>query len=96
MDLMASTASVLRSPLNGEALPCFSQCDCASLTGIDVFAHDVSIVPGTRIPAFGFCFPPPIMARHIVQRLVECRAHVVVFLPGVKGYWFPLECSLPQ
>ena len=55
----------------------------------DVLAHNVSIVPGTRIPAFGFRFPPPIMAGHIVQHLVECRAHVVVFLPDAKAYWFP-------
>ena len=90
VDLMACTASVLRSPFSGEALPFFSQYDCAGSAGTDVFAQDVSIVPGTRVPAFGFCFPPPIMAGHLVQHLAECKAHAVVLLPDVKAYWFPL------
>ena len=90
IDLMACTASVMRSPLTGEALPFFSQYDCAGSVGADVFAHFVSLVPGTSVPALGFCFPPPIMAGHIVQHLVECEARAVVLRPDVKAYWFPL------
>ncbi|CAM9718774.1 unnamed protein product [Laminaria digitata] len=90
VDLMACTASVVRSPLSGEALPFFSQYDCAGSAGTDVLAHDVSIVPGAGVPAFGFCFPPPVMAGHVVQHLAECKAHAVVLLPDVKAYWFPL------
>lgn len=90
VDLMACTASVLRSSVNGEALPFFSQYACAVSAGTDVLAHDVSVVPGSRVPAVGFCFPPPIMAGHIVQHLAECKAHAVVLLPDVKAYWFPL------
>ena len=55
-----------------------------------MLAQDVSIVPGTTTPAFGFCFPPQVMAGHIVQQLAECKAHAVVFLSDVKAYWFPL------
>ena len=88
VDLMACTASVVRSPLSGEALPFFSQHDCAGSAGTDVLAQDVAIVPGTTVPAFGFCFPPPIMAGHIVQHLAECKAQVVVLLPDIRAYWF--------
>ena len=55
-----------------------------------MFAHDVSFAPGTSAPAVGFCFPPPIMAGHIVQHLVECEARALSLLPDVKAYWFPL------
>ena len=89
-DLMACTASVVQPPLSGEALPFFSQHDCAGSAGTNVLAQDVAIVPGTTVPAFGFCFPPPIMVGHIVQHLVECKAHAVVLLPDIRAYWFPL------
>ena len=55
-----------------------------------MLAHDASVVPGTRIPAFRFCFPPPIMAGHVVQHLAERKACAVVLLPDVKAYWFTL------
>ena len=58
------------------------------LAGTDVLAQDVPIVPGTTVSAFGFCFPPSAMPGHIVQHLVECKAHAVVLLPYVKAYWF--------
>ena len=90
VDLMACTASVVRFSLTGEALPFFSRYDCAGSAGTDVFAQDVSILPGTRGPAFGFCFPPPIMAGHIVLHMAEYKAHAVALLPDVKAYWFPL------
>ena len=72
----------------GTALFClfFSQYFCADLAGTNVLAHDVSIVPGNRVPVFGFCFPPPIMAGHILQHLAESRAHAVALLAGVKAY----------
>ena len=89
-DLMACATSVLRSPVRGEALLFFSQYDCADSAGTDVLAQHVSIVLGTIAPAFGFCFPPPVMAGHIVQHLAECKAHAVVLLPNVKAYWFPV------
>ena len=56
----------------------------------DVLARDVSIVPGTRVPAFGFCFPPSIVAEHIVQNMAEGKTRAIVILPDVKAYWFPL------
>ena len=46
VDLMACTVSVLCFPLTGEALPFFSQFDCAGSAGTDVFAH----VPSFRVP----------------------------------------------
>ena len=90
IDLMVCTASVLRSPVSGEALPFFSQYDCAGSAGTDVLAQDVLIEPGTRAPAFCFCFPPRAMADHIVQHLAECKARPVVLLPDVKAYWLPV------
>ena len=56
VNLMACTGSVMRSPVNGEALPLFSQYNCAGSAGTDVLAHDVLIVSSTTAPAFGFCF----------------------------------------
>ena len=58
--------------------------------GTDVLAHHKSIVPGTVVPAFGLCFPPPIMAGHIVQHLAKCKARAVELLPDGKAYWSPL------
>ena len=66
VDVMTCTASVLRSPVSGEALPFFSQYDCTGSAGTDVLARDVLIVPGTTTPAFGFCFSPAVMAGHSV------------------------------
>ena len=90
VDLMACKASVLRPPLTEEALPFFSQFDCAGSAGADVFAQDVSIVPDTGGPAFGFCFIPAIISGHIARHMVECKAHAVTLLPAVKASWFPL------
>lgn len=89
VDLMACSASAQRSPSGGQVLPFFSQYDCPGSAGSDVLAQDVSLVPGADTLAFGFCFPPPIMAGHVVQHLAECRAHAVVVLPDIKAYWFP-------
>ena len=73
VDLMVCAASVLPSRASGEVLPLFSQYDCAGSAGTDVLAQDVSIVPGTTAPAFGLCFPPPVMAGHIVQHLAKYK-----------------------
>lgn len=56
---------------------------------MDVFAQNVSLLPGSGERAFGYCFPPPVMAGHVVQHLAECRAHAVIVVPGTKAYWFP-------
>ena len=58
-----------------------------------MLAHDASVVPGTRIPAFRFCFPPPIMAGHIVQHFTRYKAHAVVLFPDVKAQWFPFGAT---
>ena len=91
---MACTASVLRFPSTGEALPFFSQYDRAGSAGTDLLTHDVSIVPDARVPTVGISLPtpshsrappsgfryqPPVIAGHIVQSLVECKARAVVF-----------------
>ena len=67
----------------------------AAITIHGELVRDVSIVPGTVVPAFGFYFPPPIMAGHIVQQLAEGKAPAIVLLPDVKTYWF-LWCGSPQ
>ena len=52
----------------------------------DVLARDVSIVPGTLVPAFEFYFPPPIMAGHIVTCIVDlrlrCEGIFIYYSPG--------------
>ena len=83
VDLMASTVSVLGSPVSGEALPFFLPYDCAGSVGADALAQDASIAPGTTTPAFGFCFSPPVMSGHMCN-------NTVVLPPYVKAYWFPL------
>lgn len=88
VDLMARAASAQRSPASGRVLPLLSQYDCPGSAGSDALTQDVSRVPGTDTLAFGFCFPPPIMAGHVVQHLDECRAHAVVVLPDIKAYRF--------
>ena len=90
VDLMACTASVLRSSLSEEALPFFSQYDCAGSAGTDVVAQDVSVVPDTGVPASGFCSPPLIMAGRLAQYVAEYKAPGVALLPDVQAYWFTL------
>lgn len=90
IDLMACEASAHVSPLTGVQLPFFSHYRCPRSAGVDVFAQNVAVLPGSSAPAFGFCFPPPIMAGHVVQHLAECRAHAVVVVPDLKPYWFPV------
>lgn len=89
VDLMASDASVQRVPADGRALQFFSRYDCEGSSGVDVFAQDVSVMPGTGEPALGYCFPPPVMTGHVVQHLAECRAHAVIIVPDTNAYWFP-------
>lgn len=93
IDLMACTASVPTSPVTGRSLPFFSRYSCPGSAGRDVLAQDVAVMPGTTVPAFGYCFPPPTMAGHVVQHLAECRAHAVLVVPDNKPYWFPLVQS---
>ena len=79
VNLMACAASFLRSPVRGGTQPFFSQYDCAGSAGTDFLAQDVSIVPSTTAPAFGFCFRP---------RLWRLKAQALVLLPNVTAYWF--------
>ena len=90
LDLMASTESARRIPRSTGILPLFSQYDCPGSCGVDALAQDVSKVPVTGEQAFGYCFPPPVMAGHIAQRLTECEAHAVIIVPDTRAYWFPL------
>lgn len=89
VDLMACTASAQRSPVTGVTLPFFSRYHCEGTSGVDVLAKNLAVLPGTAVPAFGFCFPPPVMVGHVVQRLAECHAHAVILVPSTKAYWFP-------
>ena len=89
IDLMASDASAQRIPESDVVLPFFSRYDCEGSSGVDVFAQDVSLRPGSLDRAFGYCFPPPVMAGHVVQHLAECHAHAVIVVPGSRSYWFP-------
>ena len=62
LDLMASTASAQRVPPSPHTLPFSSQYNGAGSSGVDVLAEDVARVPGIGEPAFGYCFPAPVMA----------------------------------
>ena len=90
MDLMACTTSVLLSPLERRGTTIFSQYDCAGSAATDVFAQDISIVPGARVPALGFLFHPISWQDTLSKHMAECKAHAVALLPDVKAYWFPL------
>lgn len=90
IDLMACTASAQVSPVTGLSLPFFSRFSCPGSAGRDVLAQNAAVMPGTTVPAFGYCFPPPSMAGHVVQHLAECRARAVLVVPDNRPYWFPL------
>ena len=90
IDLMASTESAKHIPRSTSTSPFFSQYDCARSSGVDVLAQDFSRVPIPGEQAFGCCFPPPVMAGHIVEHLAECQAHDVIIVPDTRAYWFPL------
>lgn len=61
----------------------------ALYVGRDVLAQNVAALPSSGVPAFGSCFPLPVMAGHVVQHLAECRAHAVALAPAAKSLWFP-------
>ena len=54
-----------------------------------MLAQGVSTLPRTEWEAFGYCFPPSVMVRHVVQHLAECHAHAVVVVPDTRAYWYP-------
>ena len=85
VDLMASSENAQhgRDPHTGKRrrLPFFSRYNCEGFDGVDVFQQDVAPTPGQGTPAFGCCFPPPVMVGHIVHHLADCHARAVVVLP---------------
>ena len=87
--LMTCSTLAQRSSDTGVAIPFFSRFHCDGIFGVDVLAKTPAVLPGTEVPAYGFCFPPPVPVGHIVQRLAEYRAHAGVLVPGVKACWFP-------
>ena len=90
MDLMATPVSALTLPGETEALPFYSQFHTAGCMGVDMLGQDLSKIPDSGIPCFGFCFPPTAMVGVVLQRLEECRARAVVLVPDVKKTWHPL------
>lgn len=89
IDLMASDASVRRVPGSGVVLSFFSRCDCEGSGVVDTFAKNVLLQPGSGGRAFGYCFPPPVVADHVVQHLAECNAHAGIVVQVTTVYWFP-------
>ena len=73
VDLMASSENAqhgqARSTSELQRLPFISRYHCEGSAGVDVFCHNVAVDPGGQETAFGYCFPPPVMVRHIVQHL---------------------------
>lgn len=89
IDFMASTVSIQRIPRSARPLPCFSQCDCAGSSGVDVLVHNVSRMgPVNRYLVT--VSPSPAMVGHILQHLAECEVHAVIVVPDTWAYWFAL------
>ena len=55
------------APGAGNQLPCFTRYACKGSAGVDVFSQDVSRVPGESARAFGFRFPPTVLAHPAMQ-----------------------------
>jgi len=93
VDLMASSENAQHglSTSTGvrSRLPFFSRYHCEGSAGVVVFRQNVAITPGLGIPAFGYCFPPPVMVGHIVHHMAECGARAVVIIPDLNEYWAP-------
>ena len=66
IDLMASATSAQRIPRSSSTLPFLSQHHCAESSEVDML-QDKSRLPGTVRQAFGHCFPPPAMVRHVMR-----------------------------
>ena len=107
VDLIASSENAHRGAADAAGhrrrLPFFSRYHCEGSAGVGVLSQNVAITPGTNDVAFAFVFPPPVMVGVVVQHLADCKAHAVVILPDVHGYWFPRvrcatvrEYALPQ
>ena len=95
---MASSENAQEGPKTraGERrrLPFFSRYHCEASAGLNFFSPNAAVTTGGNMPAFGYCFPPPVMAGHVVQHLAECRAHAVIVVPDVREYWFPqVSCA---
>ena len=93
VDLMASSDNAQHTvdPITSRPrrLPFFSRYHCEGSAGVDVFQQNVANTPGVGTPAFGYCFPPPLMVGHLIQHLAECHAHAVVVIPTLHEYWSP-------
>ena len=61
IDLMACAASAQRSPdTGGCGAPFLLEILLREGTsGVDALAKNLAVLPGTAVPAYGFCFPPP-------------------------------------
>ena len=54
--------------------------------GIEVLAQDVSKIPDSGKPCFGFCFMVGVLISHIQA----CCARAVIIVPDTKAPWFLL------
>lgn len=97
MDLMATPASAHyrwdAGRCTGVPLPFYSRFHTQGCAGVDVLTQDVSRMPDSQMPCFGFCFPPTSMVGVVLQHLEECRARAVVIVPDRKLSWFPRLAS---
>ena len=89
---MASFENAQEGPATGAGerrrLPFFLRYHCEGSAGLDFFSPNAAVTAEENTPAFGYCFPPPVMAGHVVQLLAECRAHAVIVVPDALEYWF--------
>ena len=55
--------------------------------------QDVSKIPDTGKPCFGFSFPSPSMVGVFVPLIPACRARAVLIVSDIKAPWFSLLMS---
>ena len=53
-------------------------------------AQDVSKIPDSGIPYFGFCFPPSSVVWVLISYIQACCARAIIIVPDTKAPWFPL------
>lgn len=90
MDLMATPASTQKLPNREKALRFYSRFRTDGCEDVDALGQDLSKMPGSTDPCFGFCFPPTTIVGVVLQRLSECRARAVVVVPDLRKSWYPL------
>ena len=94
MDLMTTDTSVQYAPIEGglecQRLPFYSRFRTNNTSGVDVFSHNVSHMPGSLQKCFGCCFPQPSLVGVVFAHISKCEAKAVIVVPNTRASWFPM------